>query len=87
MCQLLSSNIMTRTTLDLDPSVLKELRRKSEREGKSMGAVASEVLARGLSETTGQSESPLAWTSRNLGVPLIDLEDKDAVQAALDAEA
>ncbi|MEA2605840.1 MAG: hypothetical protein QOI00_597, partial [Chloroflexota bacterium] len=37
---------MSRTTIDLDPAVLRELRRRGAREGKSMGQVASELLAR-----------------------------------------
>jgi len=36
---------MPRTTLDLDALVLRELRRRGARERKSMGQVASEVLA------------------------------------------
>jgi len=36
---------MARTTLDLDPSVTQELRRRAKREHKSMGQVASEALA------------------------------------------
>jgi hypothetical protein len=31
---------MTRTTIDIDPSVLGELRLRASREGKSMGQVA-----------------------------------------------
>src|SRR5437879_2638424 len=41
----LASCIMPRTTLDLDFSVLRELRRRGDQEGKSMGRVASELLA------------------------------------------
>ena len=39
---------MARTTLDLDPSVIEMLRERAKREGKSMGQVASEALARPL---------------------------------------
>ena len=77
---------MPRTTLDLDPLVLRELRRRGEREGKSMGRVASEVLARALAD----SEPPrpgLTWASEDLGAPRVDLEDKDAVRAVLDADS
>jgi hypothetical protein len=77
---------MPRTTLDLDGSVLAELRRRGRQEGKSMGQVASEVLARGLAEGAEHRVPPLRWRSGDLGEALVDLEDRDAVQEALDAE-
>ncbi len=73
---------MARTTLDLDPSVLRELRRLGEREGKSMGLVASELLAGVLREE--QARPSFQWVTHDLGVPLVDLEDKEALNAALD---
>jgi hypothetical protein len=82
---LLASSIMPRTTLDLDGSVLSELRRRGQREGKSMGQVASELLARGLAEGAEQRAPALQWRSGDLGEALVDLEDKDAVWEALDA--
>ena len=84
MCCLLASRIMPRTTLDLDGSVLSELRRRGRREGKSMGQVASEVLARGLAEDERPAPA-FQWRTARLGKPLVDLEDKDAVWEALDA--
>lgn len=79
----LASSIMARTTLNLDPSVLRELRRRGIRDQKSMGQVASEVLAAALSE---ESATPVSfrWRSADLGKPRVDLEDKAAVQAILD---
>lgn len=82
----LASRIMPRTTLDLDPSVLSELRRRGERDGKSMGRVASEVLARALADD--EPERPaLDWISEDLGAPRVDLEDKEAVRAILDGDS
>jgi len=72
-----------RTTLNLDDSLLEELRRRGARDGKSIGEVASEALARGLSEEPPPA-TPLEWTSRDLGKPYVDIEDKDALNAALD---
>lgn len=77
---------MTRTTLDLDPAVVRELRRRGQREGKSMGQVASEVLARALHEQDARQAAPFEWLSRNLGVPRVDLEDREALRAALDQD-
>jgi len=80
---LLASRIM-RTTLNLDASLLEELRRRGAREGKSLGEVASEALARGLAGGAPAAAAPLGWTSRDLGEPYVDLEDKEALHAALD---
>lgn len=76
---------MPRTTLDLDASVLRELRGRSKRERKSMGRVASEMLARALAEPDGPPEtSRFRWMAADLGRPLVDLEDEEALRAALD---
>lgn len=81
---MLESRIMPRTTLDLDSSVLSELRRRGARERKSMGQVASEVLARALAEIDpAQTPEPFDWISRDLGRPVVDIEDAEAVRAAL----
>lgn len=73
---------MPRTTLDLDSSVLRELRRRGTQENKSMGAIASELLAHALGETAeGRESPPLEWTSRDLGRPRVDLEDKESLRA------
>ena len=75
---------MARTTLDLDPVITRELRERAERERKSMGQVASEALARAFADD--RTEPPrLQWISHHMGEPLIDLEDKDALWAILDA--
>ena len=77
---------MSRTTIDLDPGVLRELRRRSVREGKSMGQVASELLARAVSETSDAPAAEFTWTSAPLGPALVDLEDKEAVRRVLEAD-
>ena len=76
---------MARTTLDLDPSVLRELRRRGASERKSMGQVASELLARSLVEGDPQP-ARFQWVSRDLGISRVDLEDDEAVRAVLDDE-
>ena len=77
---------MTRTTLDLDATVLEELRQRAAAEGKSMGQVASEQLATSLSEGAPPEPPPLEWTRKQMGPFKIDLEDKEAVQRLLDRE-
>ncbi|TSD99297.1 antitoxin [Skermania sp. ID1734] len=72
-----------RTTIDLDPVVLAQLKQKQREEGKSLGQLVSELLARELARCEPQ-RSDISWVAANLGRPLIDLEDKDALNAALD---
>jgi hypothetical protein len=88
MHPLVASRTVPRTTLDLDPSVLRELRRRGRRDGKSMGVVASELLATALAEPVQPPDGPqFRWTTGDLGLPRIDLEDKDALLNALDQRA
>ncbi len=76
---------MPRTTLDIDSSVLRDLRGRANAEGKSMGRVASELLASAICSKRGDDElEPMSWISRDLGTPLVDLDDKEALRAALD---
>jgi hypothetical protein len=70
-------------TLDLDSSVLSDLRRRARREGKSMGQVATKLLARSMAEGAGRPAFVAEWRSAKLGAPLLDLEDKEAVSAVL----
>ncbi len=77
---------MSRTTIDLDSAVLGELRRRSRREGKSMGQVASELLARAMSTSADTPAPEFVWTSAPIGPALVDLEDKEAVRRVLDRD-
>jgi len=76
---------MARTTLDLDPLVTELLRERARRTGKSMGQVASETLAVALAEEPAKPV-PFVWTTHDMGLPLIDLEDKDALYRIFDEE-
>lgn len=77
---------MTRTTIALDPGVIRGLRERARRERKSMGQVASELLSRALDEGLAESP-PFEWISHDLGEPLVDLEDSDALWAILDVRS
>ncbi len=76
---------MPRTTLDLDATVTQALRQRAKREGKSMGQVASEALAAAFAEAPADPQ-PFEWKTYDMGLPLIDLEDKDALYRILDEE-
>jgi len=73
-----------RTTLDIDAPVLRELKALHEREGRSMGAIASELLGEALARRRSKRARPVfRWLSRDMK-PLVDLSDKEAVYAVLD---
>lgn len=78
---------MPRTTLDIDASVLRDLRARRAREGKSLGTIVSELLAEqlGAEGTESSTSGSFTWNSRAMK-PRVDLEDKDAVYAALERE-
>jgi len=79
---------MPRTTIDLDSTVLEDLRHRSAAEGKSMGEVASELLAGPLrAHADVREQEPFRWRTQPLGRPRVDLEDRDAVWAVLDGRA
>ena len=74
---------MTRTTIDLDPTVLRELKRRARLEGTSLGRLASEVLSAALEgPEPPPAPVPLAWSERPMGAR-VDLEDREAVRRAL----
>jgi hypothetical protein len=82
----ITSHIMPRTTLDLDATVLSDLRHRAGAEGKSMGQVASELLAGRLGAGKPAEPRPLKWASKEMGPFKVDLEDKEAVWNLLDNE-
>jgi hypothetical protein len=88
MLSVITSSIrLPRTTSDIDATVLDELRRRQRLQGKSLGQLASELLAYAIGETDdGEAVKPvqLHWTTRRMGARL-DLEDPEAVRAALDS--
>ena len=74
-----------RTTLDLDSSVLHQLK-EYQRRNKSLGQLASELLAKALADVSAASEpAPLAWTAQPMQAR-VDLEDRDAVQRLVDQD-
>ena len=79
---------MPRTTLDLDPTVLDQLRRRGAAEHKSMGQVASELLAGALAAPDRPPEElAFTWKTADLGLPRVDLADKEALNRVLDGDA
>jgi hypothetical protein len=81
---MISSRIMSRTTVDLDAAVLRDLKRLQKREKKPLGQLISELVAAALArEAEGKAAGrPFTWTTQRMGAR-IDLEDKEALRAAL----
>jgi hypothetical protein len=76
---------MPRTTIDIDATVLRELHERRRRSGKSLGALVSELLADQLASSPAKPTRTFDWNSQRMNAK-VDLEDKDAVYAALEHE-
>jgi hypothetical protein len=83
---LVASNIM-RTTIDIDDPILREVKAIHEKEGRSIGAIVSELLAEALAgRRPSRAKPPFRWTSKPMKA-LVDLADKEAVYAVLDSDS
>jgi ABC-type cobalamin transport system ATPase subunit len=77
---------MTRTTLNIDDPVLREIKDLQKKEGRSLGKIVSRLLAEALAkEPAAPTASRLKWISRPMGA-MIDLADKEALYAVLDRD-
>jgi hypothetical protein len=75
---------MPRTTLNLDASVLREVKRRAKDQGKSMGEVISEIVRPALARRNPAGAlAELRWRTARMGPAKIDLEDKVAVRQTL----
>ena len=76
---------MPRTTIDLDPTILRQLKARQRREGKTLGRLVSELLSTAMqADDEPRPPALLAWASRPMRA-LVDLDDPEAVRRALDA--
>jgi hypothetical protein len=77
---------MSRTTIDLDPTVLRQLKARQRREGKTLGRLVSELLSTAMQPDGDEPRppAPLAWSSKPMRA-LVDLDDPEALRRALDA--
>jgi hypothetical protein len=72
-----------RTTLDIENALLKELREIQRREGGTLGAIVSRLLAEAMARKAKRGAAAFSWTSRPMEA-IVDLTDKDVVYAILD---
>jgi len=75
-----------RTTLNIDSVVLEDLKKLQKEKKTSLGQLASELLAEAIARReAGDSKPPaFSWRSRAMRAR-IDLEDKEALYAALES--
>jgi hypothetical protein len=74
---------MPRTTVNLDPTVLRELKRRARAEGKSLGDVISQIVAPALRDDEARRPRTFRWSTARMGPAKVNLEDKEAVRRAL----
>lgn len=74
-----------RTTLVIPDGVYRELKRRAAETGRTISGLASEFIRRGLSEEPRAVALPPLPTA-DLGPPLVDLNDRDALYRVLDGE-
>ena len=73
-----------RTTVDIDAPILRELKVLQAREGKSMGRLVSNLLARALKHDAPCDPAPTRdWFAKPMRAR-VDLLDKEALHRALD---
>jgi hypothetical protein len=73
-----------RTTLDIEATVLKELKELQGREGAALGALVSRLVAEALARRTRRAaKRSFEWTAQPMRAR-VDLADKDDVYAILD---
>lgn len=83
----LASNIMPRTTVDIDGPILADLKALQKREGKTLGRMISELLATALAERkrVDQPVASFCWNATAMRAR-VNISDKEAVWRVLDED-
>ena len=73
-----------RTTIDIDDPILKDLKRLQRQEGKSLGRLVSDLLARALATERRTSPPPaFRWLAKPMRAR-VDLADQHALLDVMD---
>lgn len=76
---------MIRTTISLQESVLKAVKRLAQRDHRSLGETITELLQMGLRQRESHSlPNPAALPDFSMGASLVSLEDKERLNQILD---
>lgn len=73
---------MPRTTVDIDASILRELKGRAKSQRKSLGAVISEIVAPALTKKP-RAPASFRWETASMRAK-VDLEDDEAVRQAIE---
>lgn len=74
---------MSRTTINIDDPILKEIKVLQKKEGRAIGKIISQLLAEALAHRKAPKEiQELEWVSLPMH-GLVDLSDKEAVYSIL----
>jgi hypothetical protein len=76
-----------RTTVDIETSIMKDLKKIRQQEGKSLGRIISDLLAQALADrkSTKAPAKPPKWISKRMGAH-VDLADHEALYAVMESE-
>ena len=76
-----------RTTIDIDDPILNQIKALQRQDGRSLGRLVSDLLAKALATEGVREASPqyFQWIAKSLN-PRVDLDDKDAIRDLLDSE-
>ncbi len=72
-----------KTTLNIDSTVMRELKREAARQGRTMSELVETALRKLLQRRTEQEELPPLPTFQSGGA-LVDIADRDALYHALE---
>ena len=73
-----------KTTLIIPDQIFRELKRKAARQRATLSAVVEETLRRGLEEPSADPRSLPPLPVHRMGVPRVDVADRDALYRAMD---
>ena len=76
-----------RTTIDIDDPILNQIKALQRHDGRSLGRLVSDLLAKALATEGVKEAAPqyFVWIAKPLN-PRVDLNDKDAIRNLLDRE-
>ncbi len=75
-----------RTTVDIDPSILEELRLEATRRGTTVKALLNAALRAGLAMRVAEPRTQYRVNTASLGAPRVDLDQALRVADALEDE-
>ncbi len=76
---------MRRTTLALEDGLLRAMRLRAAREGRSLTAVANDLLRRGIAQAeASQARSAIAWKTHRCEEVYADTRSRDALYSVME---